>query len=509
VLAEVSPHLQQSLAQRFRPRLYFDKSEPWRPLNVDGFFAETTASGEHNQLCDPAAAGNPCQELTGRDSFLSAMLQYGSLGEHTSLNILGSAPNGADYSSPDPQCRGRAPPLKDCNQGNATAIYYHVLSANGRLYVDYWWFFRYNDFKRVPAFTSCTRNILTHCDDHEGDWEGITVVAPVDAPHQIEYVAFAQHEGSFRYIPQQLDLRGGTRPPVYVADGSHASYPKACSQACAETYALLGPIRRPEGSYDGQRPWGGNSFRACYREDSRCLKPFPDASRPERSWDAYASLWGKGCFSLSSECSTVAAPPSPSQQLRFHSPWCSQLLDLVDGKGTAHETCDQPTPGLGVAATAGLATNADCESWAGQLASIVACNQDRLAGRLAATPSSASTQIRLRLKNTRDSDSSTPGVDKPRASDSSTPGVAQIVGRPLNDGDDVIVVGTVTDLIARLHGSGEAVQSSFDDLPADAGSREVLRVRMRAGHITARLRLANGSTIRPHEVRRSLRLPAS
>jgi hypothetical protein len=494
IVTEVPSPLQRTLAERFRPRLFFDTSESWRPLNVADFLAESTASGQHNQLCDPSAPGNPCENLTGRDSFLTAMSRYGFLGQHTSVDILGSAPNGADYSSPNPQCRGQPGPVKDCNQGDATAIYYHVVSANDRLYVDYWWFFRYNDFKRAPAFTSCTRDILTHCDDHEGDWEGITVVAPVDAPHQIEYATFAQHEGGFRYGPQQLELQGGTRPSVYVADGSHASYPQPCSHACAETYALLGPIRRPEGSYDGARAWGRNSDPACYGGGSSCLIRLPDGSRPDRSWDAYAGVWGKACLRLGSDCSTVGAPPSPSQQLRFHDPWCAQLLDLANSKGTAHETCDQPTPGLGVAATAGLATNADCEGWSGQLASLVACDQDRLAGRLATAPTDTPTQIRL-------------GFDHTSASDSSTPGVAQLVGKPLRAGDHVIISGTVTNIIVRMRGKGEAVQATFDGLSLNAGSRSVLRVETRGGRsIGASLRLANGSAVTPRDVvRRQLR----
>ncbi len=85
----------------------------------------------------------------------------------------------------------------------------------GELVVQYWFFYLYNDWN----------------DRHEGDWEMIQVhfraADPAEAlavgPYQ---VAFAQHEGAelSEWSDDVLQVVDGTRPVVYVAAGSHASY---------------------------------------------------------------------------------------------------------------------------------------------------------------------------------------------------------------------------------------------------------------------------------------------
>ena len=97
-------------------------------------------------------------------------------------------------------------------------VYARVATEDGRpgeLVVQYWFFYLYNDWN----------------DRHEGDWEMIQVhfraadvaEALVVGPYQ---VAFAQHEGAelSDWDGEVLEVVDGTRPVVYVAAGSHASY---------------------------------------------------------------------------------------------------------------------------------------------------------------------------------------------------------------------------------------------------------------------------------------------
>jgi hypothetical protein len=90
-------------------------------------------------------------------------------------------------------------------------VYVHVKKSQtlpGGFDVQVWYFFPYNDF-----FASV---------NHEGDWEHVTVVA--DAEGQVDRVHYAQHNGGHAYLPGELSF-SGTHPVVYIADGSHASYP--------------------------------------------------------------------------------------------------------------------------------------------------------------------------------------------------------------------------------------------------------------------------------------------
>ena len=97
-------------------------------------------------------------------------------------------------------------------------IYAHVFSDPDdpeTLVLQYWFFYLYNDWN----------------DRHEGDWEMIQLF--FDAPDarsaigtEPRLVAFAQHEGAevSDWSDDVLQVVDGTRPVVYVAAGSHASY---------------------------------------------------------------------------------------------------------------------------------------------------------------------------------------------------------------------------------------------------------------------------------------------
>ncbi len=85
----------------------------------------------------------------------------------------------------------------------------------GTLVLQYWFFYLYNDWN----------------DRHEGDWEMIQLL--FDAPDaqaalatEPRLVAFAQHEGAelSDWSDDVLEVVDDTRPVVYVAAGSHASY---------------------------------------------------------------------------------------------------------------------------------------------------------------------------------------------------------------------------------------------------------------------------------------------
>jgi hypothetical protein len=87
--------------------------------------------------------------------------------------------------------------------------------GQGRLWLQYWCFYYYNDFQLAGPFTA---------GNHEGDWEMVQI--RLDAAEKPVQAVYAQHKDAVsrpwsgvRTAPGSADT-----PLVYVARGSHASY---------------------------------------------------------------------------------------------------------------------------------------------------------------------------------------------------------------------------------------------------------------------------------------------
>jgi len=238
----------RALALRLRPRLLLDSKERWRPLDVDRFLAE---SG--HLACPPAGA--PCTPFVSVAQLTPAV-------DH--LDLRGDGP--ADDATP-------------------SVIYAHVVRDGRRIAIDYWWFLRYNAYS---------------LDRHEGDWEGVTVIANA-AGTRVLAVHFAAHADVWRYparVPRILDDRAA----VYLSRGAHASYPRPCTRRCRQTDGLL-----PEARFDGRRSWAGNSAAGCRR---RCVRLLPTAS-----WNGWRGRWGV------TTAPAFAAPLTPAFQRRYQAPF--------------------------------------------------------------------------------------------------------------------------------------------------------------------------------------------
>jgi hypothetical protein len=104
------------------------------------------------------------------------------------------------------------------NRGQRPVTYARVApdsSHPGRLALQYWFFYVFNDFN----------------DKHEGDWEMIQLDFDAGTAAQAlagrpALVGYSQHEGaeSAHWGDPKLELMGGTHPVVYSALGSHANY---------------------------------------------------------------------------------------------------------------------------------------------------------------------------------------------------------------------------------------------------------------------------------------------
>lgn len=331
--AELGGHggeLERRLATRLRPRLRFDGEEPWRPISVPAFLAEEFADGRRHELCEKGSSGT-CEPLRSADQLLRGP------GEAGYIDVHGDGKNGSGYEAADAGCVVDGPEdddVLDCNAGPGAVMYYRRTSHEGRWYWDYWWFYRYNDYKGVGD--TCES---IFCGDHEGDWEGITVVTTPTDPPEIVGAIYAAHAQRVLIRGSELP-RAGNHPLVFVAKGTHASYPYWCAGDCRQ-YRKVAGERLPETHHDGAVSWGANSDAEC--AEHACVRPLPEVGRPGQkalplaaAWAGWPGMWGGTCFR---RCEHVAhgesSPRSLGLQARFRCPWAvtHRALPGADNSG--------------------------------------------------------------------------------------------------------------------------------------------------------------------------------
>lgn len=432
--SEVDEALAGELAERFRPWLEFDSGELWRPLRVSKFLDE----GDHS-FCTRSAEKPDCVPIQNSQEFDSLAHAAGALGPATYINIAGGSVE--DYRGPE-KCTPAS--LEDCGTGSRSAIYYHVTESNDRFYVDYWWFLRFNHFPRSHPGISCHSQAAIAngvCDEHEGDWEGVTVVTPPDEDEKVDYVVYAAHKGTFRYTASQLKMHDGTRPTVYVAQGSHASYPAPCAHDCSQPPGLAvdGLVDLPESNFDGEIGWARNGETCPANTPGSCLE-----SLTGQAWTTWPGQWGAGCGDACGKNEAANSPRSPGLQSRYQTPWCSSQAGVF--------TCD------------GRALR--CSDWLGPLVVAVACDPPALETGLRANDEVETGKLVLIVNE---------GEERSQAT---TPGVVQVLGSPLHPGDTLTAIadGPATQVLVRAEQAGVVVESRFAGLAKEAGDKIVVNV---------------------------------
>jgi hypothetical protein len=321
--------VERQLAATLRPRLFFDSRERWRPLEVGMFLEESFPGGGTHEACR-AGRQPPCHPVTG----LAELQPKRSVPEY--LDIHGEEENGTDYKSSKRECHTLKPSAVDCNSGPRSVVYYRRTSHEGRWYWDYWWFYRYNDY--TGPLSKCNAHL---CGDHEGDWEGVTVITTPNLKPEIVGVIYAAHRNRILVEGLATPLANG-HPLVFVAEGTHASYPYRCARSCRQYATLPGIGRIWEDPHDGAVAWGGNDDREC--STYHCVRPLPERGRPVDAalpaageWAGWPGQWGSTCHSGCESALTElqGSPRSPGVQSRFECPWAAtdRALPALDGSG--------------------------------------------------------------------------------------------------------------------------------------------------------------------------------
>ena len=185
------------LLERYKPFLKYDSHEP--------YFADSAAEW----------TDNPGNALKRADGTVLATAENG-----LNLGFLGPTygPNAAAaktdvISNPSRDYAKQARTLH-ADAKYANRVYGHVADDAGDQWLQYWFFYFYNDYNRIGSFLGAGL--------HEGDWEMIQVRLRAGAP---DLAVYCQHKGATSRDWRQVDrLPGTSRPIVYAARGSHASY---------------------------------------------------------------------------------------------------------------------------------------------------------------------------------------------------------------------------------------------------------------------------------------------
>ena len=124
----------------------------------------------------------------------------------------------------------------EANQGKDRnyTYYYRTVQQAGYLNLQYWFFYAYNDWASGYGGFN----------DHEGDWEGFHVFFKLDAGNRLieppAYVCYLGHHSRITKPWTHPDVKKvGTHPVIYVAAGSHASYPEAKEYPLMALYNLI------------------------------------------------------------------------------------------------------------------------------------------------------------------------------------------------------------------------------------------------------------------------------
>ncbi len=343
--------LDRALAWRYRPHLRFDKRERYDwPVDVDWLLSSGTARMCRHGVTSPCVRICSSAQLDGSYDYLSlGIVRPRNLAETAHIFGPPGVPSSGEDCPQEPAAEappgslevptgvGALPPsgpppppgpppgdppsdLPPRASGPTSTYYFHVHRqlSNRRIYVDYWWYVPYNPtpvFEDILCAPALNLQGLT-CFDHESDWEGVTVVLRRTGRRlSPEAVHFAQHDSVVTYARRDVEWRDD-HPAVYVARGSHASYPSACSDNCSQV-----AHDRREGSHGGTAEWANNDDRNC---SGICLKPLPVRRNGHPAlWNAFPGRWGVYQCILKTFCDGGPPPKSPSLQDRYRRPWHS------------------------------------------------------------------------------------------------------------------------------------------------------------------------------------------
>src|ERR1700754_4120287 len=188
----------RTLLERYKPRLVYDSQE--------AYFADSAAIWTDSST-------NVLKRADGTVLAKPPRLSLQFLGPHTysdgravlADDVIGETTK--DYAK-------RAAALHKNASYRDKAHAHARADRSGRLWLQYWLFYYYNDFQLLGPLLSGGK--------HEGDWELVQIrLGPSEQPEQI---VVTQHRGAESKAWADAPKQGANTPLVYIARGSHANY---------------------------------------------------------------------------------------------------------------------------------------------------------------------------------------------------------------------------------------------------------------------------------------------
>jgi hypothetical protein len=379
-----------ALLRRFEPILRFNRGEQFYPMDVDRYLAaarlcvrrpgaEPEELVPRGQLNAARLGEVPQADVPGSVYYLSvadplSAAQIVNFRRHSTLKDfhvgpgrlvrVGLAARVVDLLfALSLLLRGRAPGglaagsavWYQAQQARKERYYYYgrVVREHGYLALQYWYFYAFNDW----------RSSFHGVNDHEADWEMVTVYAAEDAQGEVGpcWLACSAHDSDGDDLRRRWDdpdlERIGEHPIIYPGAGSHANYffhgeymPAVIvpyTQGLARVWSAVRRLwaRLGQGPEPSEREEEG--FRIPFvdyaRGDGLCLGPGQPAiwevrllqataDAPAPTWvERYAGLWGL----YSGDPLGENAPPGPKferdglQRKRWYDPVGWSGLDKV------------------------------------------------------------------------------------------------------------------------------------------------------------------------------------
>ena len=274
------------LLERFQPALRYDSNEQ--------FFADDAAQytdAPGIELRRPGAAGKPPAILAssapapGKEPKLTLAFlgpeTYGDGAAVDKADVI--SVRGRDY-------RAQYVKLRQARADLNNRIYARAVEANGRLWLQYWAWYFYNDYQLALGFGT-----------HEGDWESVQFRMGIDGDEP-DVAVYAQHRnGEKRNWEDVEKLPGSDTPVVYVGRGSHAAYFEAGYHQTEAWYDVA----------DGKRP-----------APQLALEIIDD---DQHAWMRWPGRWGDTVPSDRNNALDQSSPTGPGTKRHWRNP--DVLLD--------------------------------------------------------------------------------------------------------------------------------------------------------------------------------------
>src|SRR5262245_23833904 len=186
------------LLERHKPRLLYDSQEAYFADSAAVFTDSPTNSLRRANGAPIATPPKLSLDYLGKQTYKDGTkVVAGDMIGHQTRNY---AKNARPMPNKDPRYRDR--------------VYGHARrDAKGRLWLQYWLFYYYNDFQLIGALLTGGK--------HEGDWE--LVQLRLDANERPDLAVYSQHKTA-EAKPWAATPKDKNTPLVYVARGSHANY---------------------------------------------------------------------------------------------------------------------------------------------------------------------------------------------------------------------------------------------------------------------------------------------